>query len=334
VSLRNELLVAYFRLIREKRTWNDPRLLEREMRSSQRPSSERVPRRLRLRHRVDRLEVDGFPSYTLQRRGGGRGPHILHLHGGAYVQQIAPHHWRFVRRLVERMDAVVTVPLYPLAPKHEAPATLRVIREVYDRTVGTTDPDRRILSGDSAGGGLCLVLAQRLREEGYPQPGRIVLISPWVDVAMTNPQIPRQDARDPYLGTTGLIEAGERYAGPLDPTDPRVSPIYGSLAGLAPMTVFIGTRDVLLPDARRPPRPVAAAGVEVDYFEYSGQIHNWPMRRLPEAHRALDDLCASIVRSRVVGGGAADSPPGPPGPRRPRRIVSRGRGSPSWSPPR
>ena len=144
--------------------------------------------------------------------------------------------------------------------------------------------------GDSAGGGLALALAQSFRDEGHPQPARIVLISPWLDVTMTEPRLEHQDARDPYLGATGLAEAGRRYAGPLDESDPRVSPLNGSMEGLAPIAVFIGTRDVLLPDARRLRKAAAAADVPIDYHEHDGMIHNWPMRRLPEAHQALTQL--------------------------------------------
>jgi acetyl esterase/lipase len=230
----------------------------------------------------------------VRRKKGGHGPHILHLHGGAYVQQISAHHWRFVRRLLERMDAVVTVPLYPLAPTHDVTETLPMVRKVYDLSLAAEEPSRRVLSGDSAGGGLCLALAQQFREEEHPQPGRIVLVSPWLDVTMSHPEVAEQDARDPYLGAKGLAEAGRRYAGPLEVRDPRVSPIFGAFDGLAPMVVFIGTRDVLLPDARRLRKAATAAGVRVDYWEYPGMIHNWPMRRLPEAHRAIDQLCSTI----------------------------------------
>lgn len=290
MSIRAELLVAYYRLVREKRTWNNPRELEREIKRSQQPAKARPPRRLRRRYHVEEFDVRGFPCYTVRRRRGGSGPHILHLHGGAYVQQISPHHWRFVTRLVERLDAAVTVPLYPLAPEHDVTQTLPMVRAAYDRTLAGERPARRILMGDSAGGGLCVALAQRFRADDHPQPGRIVLLSPWLDVTMTGPQVLEQDARDPYLGAAGLAEAGRRYAGPLEVTDPRVSPAFGSMGGLAPMAVFIGTRDVLLPDARRLHRAAAAANVPMEYHEYPGMIHNWPMRRLPEARQALDQL--------------------------------------------
>lgn len=291
VSLRARLLVAAFRLARVKHTWTHRRRLDREIRRSQRPSHARAPAWLRHRYDVDTFEVHGHPCHTIRsRRAGTRGPHVMHLHGGGYVQQIAPHHWRFLATLADRTGATVTVPIYPLAPSHHTPQTLAMVRAAYDRTLGREDPRHRVLMGDSAGGGLSLVLAQQFRDENRPQPAAMVLISPWLDVTMTHPAVPRLDRRDPYLGASGLADAGRRYAGDLDTRDPRVSPLFGDLAGLAPTTVFIGTRDVLLADSRRFDEAAREAGVQVTYHEYPDMIHNWPMRQLPEAERALEQL--------------------------------------------
>lgn len=294
MSVRAELQVAVLRLVGEKRTWTDPRKLHKEIRRSQRPSNAEPPGWLLRRFQVHRFDVDGFPCYTVRGRPDPSGPHVLHLHGGAYVQQISGHHWRFVRRLVERLDATVTVPLYPLAPAHHATDTLPMVRAAYDRALLGDDPARRVLMGDSAGAGLSLALAQAFRDEGHPQPARIVLISPWLDVTMTDPSVPDFDRRDPYLGASGLAEAGRCYAGPLDVRDPRVSPLFGELTGLAPIAILIGTRDVLLTDARRLRDKATSAGVPTAYREHPGMIHNWPMRRLPEARAAFDELAVFI----------------------------------------
>src|SRR3712207_7656426 len=45
------------------------------------------------------------------------------------------------------------------------------------------------LAGDSAGGGLALGLAQTLRDQGLPQPRRLLLVSPWLDLTLGNPDL-------------------------------------------------------------------------------------------------------------------------------------------------
>ncbi|MDT7600842.1 MAG: hypothetical protein QOK26_2919 [Pseudonocardiales bacterium] len=101
--------------------------------------------------------------------------------------------------------------------------------------------------------------------------------------------------QQPYLGASGLAEAGRRYAGEMDVRDPRVSPLFGALTGLPPTTVFIGTRDVLLSDAGRLRDKARTVGGGIDYLEHPGMIHNWPMRRIPEGRRALHRIAEQLA---------------------------------------
>jgi acetyl esterase/lipase len=102
------------------------------------------------------------------------------------------------------------------------------------------------------------------------------------------------------LGIAGLREAGRMYAEGTDPRDPRVSPIHADLTGLAPITLFIGTRDVLLPDARRFAARAEEAGVELDYREYPGMFHNWLMQAIPEGREAMNHV-ERLLRRPPVG---------------------------------
>jgi monoterpene epsilon-lactone hydrolase len=58
-------------------------------------------------------------------------------------------------------------------------------------------------------------------------------------------------ARTPRVAERGGRACGRMWAGGLDPNDPRVSPLYGQLAGLPTTTVYAGSRDVLYPDGLR-----------------------------------------------------------------------------------
>ncbi|WP_264079185.1 alpha/beta hydrolase, partial [Mycobacterium szulgai] len=69
----------------------------------------------------------------------------------------------------------------------------------------------------------------------------------------------------------------EQWRGDLPVDDPRCSPLAGDLAGLGPLTVFSGTRDILNPDARALVQKAGAAGVAVDYHERSGLLHVYPL---------------------------------------------------------
>lgn len=81
--------------------------------------------------------------------------------------------------------------------------------------------------GDAAGGGLCLSITQQVKTEGWKLAERLVLLSPWLDVALNNPEIAGIAAKDVMLAREGLVEAGKMWATEEFPTDhPYISPIH------------------------------------------------------------------------------------------------------------
>lgn len=164
--------------------------------------------------------------------------------------------------------------------------------------MGTQAKLRRVLDesapfdawvGDSAGAGLALSLALALARDASPP---LVLLSPWLDVALENSEIPEVDARDPWLSVVGLRECGRMYAGDLKVDDPRVSPIHGSLSHLPRISIFIGTRDVFLPDARKLQR---RAPERVSLVEYPDMVHDFMLLRgIPESRAAFADIVRAL----------------------------------------
>ncbi|NWG24127.1 MAG: alpha/beta hydrolase fold domain-containing protein, partial [Pseudorhodoplanes sp.] len=193
----------------------------------------------------------GHEVYTVAPRSGSPGGHVVYLHGGAYVNPISRWHWAFIARLAERLGMTFTVPLYPRAPEHDCAAASAFLLSVYGDLVASRDASDLVVMGDSAGGGLSLSLATQARAAKLPAPAGLVLVSPWLDVAVSDPAQERIERLDPLLMRRGLAAAGRWYAGTMATHDPRVSPIHGDLAGLPPTLLFCGTRDILLSDARR-----------------------------------------------------------------------------------
>lgn len=276
-SFRSRLLVAYLRATRRKRPYLDPSVLCARIAMERRTVDPAPPRSLRpLRSVVENVVV-----YTYLPAGEPR-THAFYLHGGSFVFEIAPEHHHFCAALAAALGAKVTVPIYPLAPEHGAAEMQDALAKVY-RASGAIDA----LVGDSAGGGLALALAQR---EDLAPPRDVVLLSPWLDIALDDPALPAIDAIDPWLSRSGLREAGRLYARELDAKDPRVSPLHGAVEHIERIAVLVGTRDLLLPDARR---LRARAPGKVTLLEYEGMVHDFMLvRALPEARRALE----SIVR--------------------------------------
>jgi acetyl esterase/lipase len=290
------LLIVILRGLRMKRGLNQ--LEQRVARGEQ--TTTQPTRRQRRRHRITTETVDGHNVWTIAPKAGGNGRHILYLHGGAYVNSFASQHWGFMSKLVDALGCTVVAPDYPHTPEHFAPETIGLVLKVCQDTAKLAGKSAKMtIMGDSSGGGIGLALALRLREEGLDQPENLILLSPWLDATLSNPEVPAFDKIDPFLDATGLAWAGRAYARDLGPTNYMLNPFSSNLNGLAPITLFIGTRDLLLPDCRRLKQQAEADGAAIDYHEYDGMVHNWMLVPLPESHRVFETIVKTLRKPSV-----------------------------------
>ncbi|MFP3992632.1 alpha/beta hydrolase [Streptomyces sp. E11-3] len=238
--------------------------------------------------------VAGWPVYEVTPRGGDARRRAIYLHGGAYINEIAPQHWKLIAHVAAETATRVTVPIYPLAPLATA---AEVVPAVTDLAAGLhADGADTALSliGDSAGGGMALAAAVHLRDRGLPAPARTVLISPWLDITLTDPRVALLEDRDPWLAVAGARYAGDLYRGDLPADHPYVSPLLADLTGLSPITLFSGTRDIVNADARRLAARATAVGVEVDFHEASEMLHVYPLLPIPEGRAARAAICTAL----------------------------------------
>lgn len=217
--------------------------------------------------------------------------HILYLHGGAYVQSFLTFHWSFMEKMVEALDCTITAPDYPLAPEYTYKESFEMLTILYSQLLTTVDNSHDfIFMGDSSGGGFALALAQELRKIRLRQPNQIILLSPWLDATLKNPLIKVIDAIQPFLGVDKLREVGKMYAGDTNPDYYLLSPINGSFEGLGKISVFIGTKDILVADARKLKSIAESRGMAINYYEYEGMVHVWMFLNFPESKKARQQI--------------------------------------------
>ncbi len=259
-----------------------------------------IPSYCRMKARINKSECRGMEVFRLKAesegaKAGGVGKTVLYFHGGGYVEQPLPFHWLFLDELARKTGATVIAPVYPKAPDHVYIETYACLTELYDRILQTTTVENVILMGDSSGGGLALAFAQYLQQIGKPQPSKLILLSPWVDLTMSNEQIKEYERFDPTLSAKGLIVMAEAWAGGDSPRNYMLSPLYGDMRGLGAISLFIGGNEVLLPDAKKLRTRAAEQGVKIDYYEYPKMNHVFPLYPVPEAtiakHKIFDIVC-------------------------------------------
>jgi acetyl esterase/lipase len=259
-----------------------------------RPKSFNPPSKLDRNVDLSVRQVGGWRVYEVTPKGSAPTRRALYLHGGAYIHEIIPWMWSLVAKTAAATSTRFTVPIYPLAPRGVAEHVVPAATDLAAEIIGEAGADHTALMGDSAGGGMTVAVARQLRDRGLAAPYRTVLISPWLDVSLTAPDISALAAKDHFLAPAGLAAAGELYRGELSAEDPRVSPINGDLSGLGPITLFSGTHDILHSDAKRFVPLAREARVSIDYHEAPGMLHEYPLFPIPEAKQARQTIIKAL----------------------------------------
>lgn len=273
-----------------KRQFSSPsRTLAAVERARRHPKPFEPPRSLG----ATRRDVGGWPVFEVGDASASR--RALFLHGGVYTFEIDPLHWKLVDEL-SRAGVRFTVPIMPLAPLGTASVVVPAVADLAEALIAEVGAANVSIIGDSSGGGMALAVAMELRDRGLPPLHTTVLISPWLDISGTDPRLAEIAPRDPWLAVPGTHAAGALYRAELPESHPWVSPINGSLAGLGPILMFSGTRDILNADAARLVSLAAQTDHPLDYVEGEGMLHNYPILPTPEGAAARAHIAAVISR--------------------------------------
>lgn len=158
---------------------------------------------------------------------------MLFLHGGAFVLQITPFHYRWIAHMIDALGVCVYVPLYPLAPRERCDRALDNLLCYYRRVLQSYAGADVTFAGDSAGGSLCLSLAMLARNRAQPLPARLVLLSPCCSLCATEKQLAVMreiEKRDVMLSTKMIDTIPRLIAQDFDPRHYLASPLYGNFS--------------------------------------------------------------------------------------------------------
>jgi acetyl esterase/lipase len=223
---------------------------------------------------------------------------VLYLHGGAFLTCGVHSHGRLTETLSKFADSPVLVVNYRMIPKHSVGQALDDCYDAYKwlRLKGY-NPEQIVLAGDSAGGYLSLALAERLQQEGLAgeTPAAIVTLSPLFEIdnesRANHPNI-RSDAMFPPKAFHALVELVEAAAA-RNVVDGKPEELFEPLdhiePGLPRTLIHVSGSEVLLNDARKAARMLAAAGVPVEVRVWPGQMHVFQIAApaVKEATRSL-----------------------------------------------
>lgn len=253
-------------------------------------------------------EVD-VPGATITVRsynpGNARGA-IVYFHGGGWVLGSIAESDAVTRTLAARTGAIVYSVGYRLAPENPYPAapndawaaTLWAANDIATRAPGAP----LLVAGESAGGTLAAVVAQRAAQEGGPAIAAQVLIYPATDSDMDRPSYVAPE-NQLMLSKDTMIWFWDHYATPEQRSEPAASPLRAeTLAGLPAALVISAEHDPLLDEGEAYADRLLASGVAVRKHRFDGQVHGFYSMPdyLPAAALAMDAIVDYV--DGVLGG--------------------------------
>jgi monoterpene epsilon-lactone hydrolase len=245
---------------------------------------------------VNTLNIEGLYAEWLTNSRSAEDKVILYLHGGGYEYCSAETHRPLAARIMIEAGVKVLLPEYRLAPEHPFPAAIEDSLKIYHWLLEQGyHPSNIILAGDSAGGGLSVAAALKLRDQNDPLPAAIVCLSPWVDLTGSGESYHKNQGSDPYLSVEGTRNAALMYAAGAPLNHELVSPVFADFHDFPPLFIQAGSIEILLSDAEKLANQALRAGVNVTFKIWEGMWHVWQITgSLPESKQAIQEIGAFI----------------------------------------
>ncbi len=266
--------------------------------AQQRARQERSGRFMPLPKQVRCRPVDaaGVPATWIEPPDATSGV-MLYLHGGAYSLGSVVTHRELIARLACATRRRALALNYRLAPEHPFPAALDDTAAAYGWLLAQgISPERIVIAGDSAGGGLAIAALVALRDAGTPLPAAAVCLSPWLDLTLSGASVRAQAAADPILDAASLDRYARAYAAGQPLNRPLLSPLFADLRGLPPVLLQVGAAEILFDDATRLAEAARAAGVAVTLQTWPGLFHVFQLFAfLPETARAVAQIAEFVA---------------------------------------
>jgi acetyl esterase/lipase len=247
--------------------------------------------------RYEKIDAGGVPGEWFRGPDLDESRVLFYLHGGGYSIGSVDSHREIISRLCLASGIRGLAIDYRLAPEHRFPAQLDDALAAYRWLLGRVAPDRIVIGGESAGGGLTFSTLVSLRDSKEPLPAAAIAISPWVDLEATGESMVANERYD-YVSRKALRAYARRFVNDNELRHPLASPIYADLRGLPPLLVQAGGSETLLDDGKRIAERARRAGVDVTLEIDDDMIHVWHAFApfLPRGQEAIERAGAFAKR--------------------------------------
>ena len=250
-----------------------------------------------------------WSSSQEQLPGSAKGGVILHFHGGGYSSgSVAEGYTGLIHKISSRAGRKVLSVDFRLAPETPLPAAVEDGVNAYKyltQDLGV-NPESVCLLGESSGGSLAILVMQAIRDQGLAQPACGVAISPWADLSVAGHSF--ENCEDDVLmgGSWRWLKSdiernmAQILGSTMNPKDPRVSPVYASCVGLAPLYITVGSSEVFLGMAKNMCSTARKDGcvATLEIGENMCHCYTSMLGMFPEADASFDN-CVNFMDERI-----------------------------------
>ena len=252
---------------------------------------------------VDYIEADadGVQGMWVVPKNAQKDRVIFFAHGGGFVSGSMYTHRKMVGHLAKATGARALLFDYAYGHQQKFPHQLESAFTTYRWLLGQgVKPEHIAIAGDSSGAILTFGVLQLARDEGVALPAAVMVLSGWLDLALTGQSYETNREKDVFFSKAGGEWLISTFLGDGDRRDPLASPLYADLKGLPPTYLQAGSNETLLDDSRMFAEQAKKAGVETKLDVFPGMLHTHQMMagRAPEADDAIDRL-AQWVRPKL-----------------------------------
>jgi len=242
---------------------------------------------------VENININGIDAAWIRPSDADKTKTLLHIHGGGYVTGSVTSYLRMCILMAQTLKVNVLLPAYRLAPEHPFPAALEDVLKIYRWLLSHGYQSKDILiSGDSAGGGLCVASVLALRDQGDAVPAAVICLSPWADLTMQGQSHVTKSKSEAMLNTETLREWALAYTNKENLGNPLVSPIFADFHDFPPLLIQVSGDEILLDDAVALAEKAKSAGVDVSLKVWDGLWHVWQVvgDAIPESKMAFEEI--------------------------------------------
>lgn len=234
-------------------------------------------------HRLSKFVVYEVTPKSLSARNRKRA--VLWLHGGGFTLGGGIGAAYGAMPFADLAKLRIFVVDYRMPPDHNYPAPLDDTVEAYRWLLRSYKAANIGVLGGSAGGNLAAAMALRVRDEGLPMPGALVLHTPAADMTKSGDSYYTLNGIDPLLSWTTAKLEPSLYAAGQNLKDPYISPVFGDFSkGYPPSILTTGTRDILLSSTVMMHRALRRAGITAELNVYEAMPHGGFFASAPEDH--------------------------------------------------